>query len=131
MEISRLLDKDGNVLAMSRDGKPIDVTATQQFIENRKQRREAQTMTKEVRVLLAPKMKWEKSGDDRIGRVQEYLETLHGKEEARERLRKMSGLEVLELSDRLKNDKAGDPPTDANGNQLLLIPKMDWGKKPK
>lgn len=63
------------------------------------------TDRRQVRVVLRPKMKWEKSGDDHIGRVQKYLEAHHSKEEARERLRRMSGIEVLELSYRLKKDE--------------------------
>ena len=125
MEISKILDSQGNIIGMTIDG----VIQKKPFpIENTK-RKEKQTMTKQVRVLEARKMEWKKPVDC-IDRVRSYLQAHLSPMEAQGRLRKMSGLEVLELCDTLGKGETPDANaitgTAGKKVRVLQAPKMKW-----
>ena len=66
--------------------------------------------------------------DDQIEMVKRYLQNKFGKAAADKRLRTMSGLQVLELADKLKT---GEKPAVNEGKELpYTMPEIQWGDKP-
>jgi len=67
--------------------------------------------------------------EDPLGAVQHYLQKTYGKEQGREKLRKMDGLSVLKLADKLKQEASENTTKIAKkvGDQEFYSPpKMQW-----
>lgn len=120
METSRVLDKEGRTVGMRVNGvlqKP-PYPPGQSFIENVGQTKKTQTMSRQVRMLRIPKMAWKKG--DPLEEVKAHLTALHGEAAAIEKIRQMSGFEVLTLAEELKS-KAGDPPTTTRNGKTIRV----------
>jgi len=70
--------------------------------------------------LVMPTIDWSDGKDDPIVRVRKHLVAKHGETAALEKLRTMSGLQVLQLAEQLQR---GQVPDDPDNNSM---PAMKW-----